>query len=49
VQVKRKTRWVHKHTHKTVALAKKHVSALNINVHHPEKAKPKRRKRRRKK
>lgn len=50
VQVRRGTRWVHKHTHKTVALARKHVSALNLHVHHPEKArKPKRRKRRRKK
>jgi len=44
VQVKRKSGWVHKHTHKTVALAKKHVSALNIHVHHPEKARKRRRK-----
>lgn len=42
VQVRRKDRWVLKATHKTVALAKKHVSALNIHVHHPEKARRKR-------
>ena len=46
VQVKRGTHWVLKKTHKTVALAKKHVSALNIAVHHPEKARPRRRKKR---
>lgn len=43
VQVKRGTRWVLKKTHKTVALAKKHVSALNIHVHHPEKARRRKR------
>jgi len=35
VQVKRKTRWVHKHTHETVAKARAHVQALGINVGHP--------------
>lgn len=43
VQVKRKSGWVLKKTHKTVALAKKHVSALNIHVHHPEKARRRKR------
>ena len=38
VQVKRKSRWAREKLHPTVAKAKKHVSALNINVHHPGKA-----------
>lgn len=44
VQVKRKGRWLHRHTHKTVREAKGHLAALNKNVHHPSKAR-KRRKR----
>jgi len=44
VQVKRKSGWVRKKLHPTVAKATAHVSALNLNVHHPEKAR-KRRKR----
>lgn len=43
VQVRRKGRWVKKTLHKTIALAKKHVSALNIHVHHPEKARRRKR------
>lgn len=44
VQVKRASGWVLKKTHPSVAEAKAHMSALNINVHHPSKAR-KRRKR----
>ena len=43
VQVKRKTRWVRKKLHPTVAKAKAHVQALGINVGHPGKVRKKRR------
>ena len=43
VQVQRGTHWILEKTHKTVALAKKHAAALNINVSHPEKARKKKR------
>ena len=44
VQVKRKSGWARKKVHKTVKEARAHMQALNIHVHHPGKAR-KRRKR----
>jgi len=45
VLVKRGNRWVVLKRHPTREKARKHVAALNINVHHPEKARKKRKKR----
>jgi len=42
VYVKRGARWVRHKVHPTAAKAKKHAAALNIGVHHPEKARRKR-------
>lgn len=44
VQVKRGSRWVLFKKHPSPAKAKAHAAALNINVHHPELARKKRKK-----
>ena len=43
VQVKRKSGWRLHKKHPSAAKAKAHASALNIHVHHPKKARKKKR------